>query len=122
MPRVNFFELSADDPERAMKFYEKVFGWKFQKWGDQDYWLTTTGSKEEIGIDGAIQPRKPQSAPVVNTIGVTNLDEAIEKVEQNGGKIAVPKIDIPNVGTMVYFLDTEGNMHGLIQPMPNPQL
>ncbi len=122
MPRVNFFELSADDPKRAMNFYEKVFGWKFQKWGDQDYWLTTTGSKEEIGIDGAIQPRKPKSPPVVNTIGVANLDEAIKKVEQNGGKIAVPKIDIPNVGTMVYFLDTEGNMHGLIQPLPNPRM
>lgn len=122
MAKVTFFELSADDPDRAMKFYEKVFGWKFQQYEGQEYWLATTGAKGDIGIDGAIQPRKPKSAPVVNTIGVTNLDEAIKKVEQNGGKIAVPKIDIPNVGTMVYFLDTEGNMHGLIQPMPSPQM
>ncbi len=119
---MTFFELSADDPKRAMEFYEKVFGWKFQKWTDQDYWLAETGSKEGLGINGAIQPRKPNSAPVVNTIGVTNLDEAIKKVEQNGGKIAVPKMDIPNIGTMAYFLDTEGNMHGLMQPVPNPRM
>ena len=32
MPRVIHFELSADDPARAVKFYDEVFGWKTQKW------------------------------------------------------------------------------------------
>jgi len=32
MPRVIHFEIVADNPERAMKFYEKVFGWEFNKW------------------------------------------------------------------------------------------
>ena len=46
MSRVVHFELCADDPERAVKFYEEVFGWKIQKWdGPQDYWLATTGAK-----------------------------------------------------------------------------
>ncbi len=116
MPKVSWFELRADDPKRAMKFYEKVFGWKFEKWGDQEYWLATTGEKSEMGIEGAIQPRKPKDPPVVNTINVTNIDEAIKKIENNGGKVVVPKMEVSMMGTLAYFLDTEGNMHGLMQP------
>ncbi len=33
MPKVIHFELPADDPERAVAFYEKVFGWTINKWG-----------------------------------------------------------------------------------------
>ena len=32
MPRVVHFEISADDPERAVKFYQKVFSWEIKKW------------------------------------------------------------------------------------------
>ncbi|MFY9638587.1 MAG: VOC family protein, partial [Methanobacterium sp.] len=50
-----WFEIPADDPGRAAKFYENVFGWKVEKWeGPFDYWLVTTGEAEEPGIDGAI--------------------------------------------------------------------
>ena len=32
MPRVVHFEFAAEDPQRAVKFYERVFGWKIDKW------------------------------------------------------------------------------------------
>jgi len=32
MPRVIHFDLPADDPERAIRFYETVFGWQIRKW------------------------------------------------------------------------------------------
>jgi predicted enzyme related to lactoylglutathione lyase len=31
MPRPIHFDMVADDPKTAMKFYETVFGWKFQR-------------------------------------------------------------------------------------------
>ena len=44
MARVVHFEIPADNPERALDFYGKLFGWQFQKYpGPQDYWLVTTG-------------------------------------------------------------------------------
>jgi predicted enzyme related to lactoylglutathione lyase len=44
MPRIIHFELPADNPERAVEFYSKVFGWKMQKWeGPTEYWLVSTG-------------------------------------------------------------------------------
>jgi len=38
MPRVSHFDIPADDPQRAQKFYADVFDWKFEKWdGPMDY-------------------------------------------------------------------------------------
>ncbi|KKM25017.1 hypothetical protein LCGC14_1599260, partial [marine sediment metagenome] len=53
MNRVIHFELNADDPQRAIEFYEKVFGWNTNKWeGEFDYWLVNTGEEDEPGING----------------------------------------------------------------------
>lgn len=67
MPRVVHFELSADNPDRAVKFYTKVFNWKIEKWaGPQDYWLITTGGEKEPGINGAIMQRSdPKPLPSI---------------------------------------------------------
>ncbi len=122
MSKVSWFELSAKDPKNAMKFYENVFGWKFQRLDGQDYWLVTAGGKDEPGINGAIMPRKAEAAPVVNTINVTNIDEAIGQIEKNGGKIVVPKMDVPMAGTLAYFVDPDGTMFGILQPKANLQM
>lgn len=58
MPKVLHFEIPAEDPERAVKFYEKVFGWKIKKWkGEFDYWLVEAREEDETGINGAIKPK-----------------------------------------------------------------
>ena len=91
MSRVTHFEIPADDPERAIRFYSDVFGWKFQKWdGPMEYWLVETGTGK-AGIDGGMMRRQNPDASVVNTIEVDSLDAAIRAVEQKGGKIVIPK-------------------------------
>jgi len=46
VPRVIHFEINADNPEKATRFYEKVFGWKISKWkGPVDHWNVSTGEK-----------------------------------------------------------------------------
>ncbi|MBK9714444.1 MAG: VOC family protein [Kouleothrix sp.] len=116
MSRVVHFELAADDPERASRFYSAVLGWKIDKWdGPQDYWLATTGDAAQPGIDGAIMRRAPQMPSVINTVDVASVDEAVAKVTANGGQVVEPKMAIPGVGYLAYCLDTEGNMFGLMQ-------
>jgi len=115
MPRVVHFEFGADKPERAVKFYEKVFGWKIEKWqGPVDYWLIMTGEEKEPGINGGMA-KKEDMAAIVNTIDVPSLDEYIKKVKANGGKITIPKRAVPGVGWLAYFKDTEGNIWGMMQ-------
>lgn len=120
MPRVVHFEISAAEPERAMTFYQQVFGWKIDKWdGPIEYWLVTTGAKEEPGIDGGITRREQYSENTVNTIDVPDVDEYTEKIENAGGKIIRPKLFIPGVGYVAYLKDTEGNTFGIMQNDPN---
>ncbi len=125
MPRVIHFEIHADEPERAMKFYQDVFGWKVEKWqGPMDYWFVYTG-KDEPGIDGAImqraQPLRGGDGIVayVCTVGVKPIDEFVEKVKSHGGKISRPKGAIPGVGWFAQCYDTEGNLFGLMEDDPN---
>lgn len=123
MPRVVHFEIHAESPERAVRFYESAFGWRAAKWdGRQDYWLLTTGSAGESGIDGAIVRRRG-SAPAegaatnafVCTIEVPVLDIFMDNVRRHGGAIVVPKAAIPGIGWLAYGRDTEGNVFGLMQ-------
>jgi predicted enzyme related to lactoylglutathione lyase len=56
LPRIVHFELNVKDVEKTIKFYEEVFGWKFEKWsGPIDYWLIMTGDENEPGIDGGLE-------------------------------------------------------------------
>ena len=118
MPRVVHFEIPADNPERAIRFYGDVFGWKFQKWdGPMEYWIVQTG-EEQRGIDGGLMRRQNPGASVVNTVEVTSVDESVRSIEQKGGKTVVPKMPIPGVGFIAYCHDPEGNMFGIMQPDP----
>jgi predicted enzyme related to lactoylglutathione lyase len=118
MPRVIHFEVHADQPERAIKFYKDVFDWKIEKWPSMDYWLITTGEKDDPGIDGAITPRMDKNT-TVNTIGVDSIDKYVAKVLASGGKVVMPKGPIPGVGYFAGCIDSEGNSFGLMQSDPN---
>ena len=127
MSRVIHFEIQAENPERAMTFYENLFGWKFSQWGDQQYWVVTTGDKAQPGIDGGLLPRPVAGAPLdgaavnafVCTIEVDNLDRKVDEALQGGGVLALPKMPIPTMGWLAYCKDTEGNIFGLIQMDPS---
>src|SRR4051812_37223720 len=120
MPRPVHFDISADDPERAARFYETAFGWKVQKWvGSADevaYWLIETGEGEP-GIDGGMAPRgQGPEGGTVNTIGVPSLDEYLQIVPRAGGHITTEKMAIPGVGWLAYATDTEGHPLGVMEP------
>lgn len=127
MPRVVHFEIHAGDPERAVRFYQAVFDWKFQKWeGPMEYWLVTTGPDDQPGINGGLMPRRGEIdgeavIAYVCTADVSNVDESTATVEANGGKVVVPKMPIPGLAWLVYCKDTEGNIFGMMQSDPNAQ-
>jgi predicted enzyme related to lactoylglutathione lyase len=130
MNRVVHFEIQAEDPDRAMKFYKDVFGWSFTKWGEQEYWMVMTAEKEskEPGINGGLLPRPAKMPPkecgtnaFTCTVQVENFDETAKKIEAAGGLIAMPKFAILKMAWQGYFLDTEGNTFGVHQPDENAQ-
>ena len=109
MSRVVHFEIHADDPQRAVNFYQHIFDW-----------LITTGVDTEPGINGAIVQRtQPINGDAVIayvcTVDVPSVDEAIAKITSHGGTIQLPKMAVPHVGWLAYAKDTEGNIFGVMQ-------
>jgi predicted enzyme related to lactoylglutathione lyase len=117
MGRPVHFEIHVDDIERARGFYEKLFGWSFQKWGEADYYVVTTG-EGTAGINGGMLPRQAGGERVngwVNTVSVDDLDSCLALVEANGGTIALPKQPMEGIGWVAYAIDSEGNLFGMIE-------
>ena len=82
MPRVVHFEICADHPERAVEFYQSVFGWEIRRWdGPLEYWLIITGQDEEPGINGGLVHRDSSVAGPTNIIDVPSLDTALLRIE-----------------------------------------
>jgi len=118
MPRVVHFEFAAEQPDRAEKFYNEVFGWSATKWdGPMDYRLLKTGEEGTPGINGALfVPCDGQGlGKTVATIDVPSVDEYIAKITDHGGSVANPKMAVPGVGYVAHCKDTEGTLFGIIQ-------
>ncbi|MGA3192310.1 MAG: VOC family protein [Candidatus Bathyarchaeia archaeon] len=126
------FEIPVNDTEKMKKFYSGVFGWKIEK-GSEDmssgmeYWLLGTVPMDEQmrplrpGINGGMYKKTKETKemkPVIY-IQVESADAYIEKIKKLGGKIIVPKQEVPHVGWTAIAVDPEGNQLGIMQPM-NP--
>ena len=46
------FAIHADDVQRARRFYEAVFGWRFEPWGPPDFYLIHTGDEARPASKG----------------------------------------------------------------------
>jgi uncharacterized protein len=108
-----WFEIPADDIERAKKFYANLFGWKIEKFpGMADYCHIDTGGAEDTP-DGALMARNQPGQPITNYVSVDSVSEASAKVEKLGGKICTPKTAVPQMGYFSICQDTEGNTFAL---------
>ncbi len=108
-----WFEIPADNVERARKFYGALFGWKIEKFpGVTDYWHIDTGGADRTR-DGGLMARKHPEQPITNYVAVSSVDESAAKVEKLGGKICLPKTAVPQMGYFVVCQDTENNTFAL---------
>lgn len=118
MKRPIHFEIPAEDPQKAIAFYQTVFGWKFEPWsGPMEYWTVKTGDGQP-GIDGGLMKRMHPEQPCVNTMDVEDLDAVVAVIEGAGGQCVVPKMPIPGIGWLAYFKDLDGHIFGVMQADP----
>lgn len=118
-PVIDWFEIPVRDLDRAQRFYEQV--------------LATTLRREPAGPGTTLAviahgdgpsagclmagERTPEPAPngVLIYLNVEpSLDAAMERATAAGGRIATPKVVLPDgMGCFAHVLDTEGNCVGL---------
>ncbi|WP_316505575.1 VOC family protein [Nitrosopumilus sp.] len=121
MNKVVWFEIPFDESERAQKFYKDVFGWQINHFPEMDYYVATTDDsdpqtmepKQPGAINGGLMKKDDTAKHPVILVEVPSIDEHLKKIEQNGGKTVMPKINAGNLGLYARVSDTEGNVIGL---------
>lgn len=118
---LNWFEIPANDLERAFQFYNSILPNRVRKgtfFGIELVLFSVPFNTGEA-VGGSIVARpdlKPTTeGPIIyiNTFG--QLDEALARVEAAGGSVVVPKMDLGNFGHSAMIIDSEGNKVGLHQ-------
>jgi predicted enzyme related to lactoylglutathione lyase len=114
-----WFEIPADKPERAQKFYSALFGWKINPFpGATDYWHIETGGSDDTP-DGGMLVRKHAQQPITNYISVPSVTRGMAKVEKLGGTVCLRKTAVPGMGYFAICRDTEGNEFALWEMSQN---
>src|SRR5215831_6769173 len=99
-PHICWFEIPADNVERAQTFYGKLFGWKIDKFPGpttKPYWLIDTGN-EDASRNGGMMERQFPAHTITNYIAVPSVNKAAAKVEKLGGKVCMGKTAVPQMG------------------------
>jgi|SRR5215210_1024823 len=112
-------ELPSDDPEKAARFYEEMFGWPMEHAAQFDYWTFATEPNRGGGFN-KIDPNSPIGFPIkggetIIYVEVDDIDAGLTKAESLGGQIMTPNSDIPGVGSFGIFRDPSGNLIGLFK-------
>ncbi len=119
MNTIGYFEIQANDPEKAVEFYTNVFDWKFMEESGLPikYWRIETE-----GIGGGLLERPAKTPPTecgtnafVCSIEVADFDATTEFILENGGQVAMPKFEIPRRCWQGYFIDSDTNTFGIFQ-------
>jgi predicted enzyme related to lactoylglutathione lyase len=130
------FEVPADNPERAAKFYRELFGWDIKRFEGSsegmdyrpenfEYWMVNTvptdaqGRPTEPGVNGGLMRRMfPNQAPV-NYVSVESVDDFVRKAERLGAKVLMGKSPVPGMGWFAQLNDTEGNVFAIWELDPS---
>ncbi len=121
---LSHFAINADDVPRAQRFYEQVFGWRFEPWGPPGFLQIFPGKDSDPAVRGALQGRR-ELVEGQRTVGfecsfaVQDVDAVAAAVVANGGSLIIPRTLIPTVGYLIFFRDPEGNAVGAMQYDPS---
>ncbi|WP_028777283.1 VOC family protein [Shimazuella kribbensis] len=105
--KVTWFQLPAEDMERAWNFYHQVFGWS-----PEEMYV----NKTLLGaINGEIAERNEGMQHPRLVIRVDNVNHMMGKIRKSGGEIVKERTEIPEIG-MVFasFVDSEGNIINIV--------
>lgn len=123
MPNIAYFEIPADNVDRAKHFYHSLLGWKIDpvtahsmdlgKMAAMQYHGISMGEPEEGTMNMGGMYKRQMGEGIKSYVKVDDIDKVLAKVERLGGKIVMPKEMIKGVGLVAIIRDTEGNGIGI---------
>lgn len=103
---INWLELPAADPGRAVTFYGGLFGWTTQQFGP-DYHLIQNGPAGAITTGDFTHPRV--------YFATEDIDASVKKVAELGGTAGEVQT-VPDVGRIAHCADDQGTPFSLYEP------
>jgi uncharacterized protein len=113
-----WFEVPADDPARAKKFYGALFGWKMNPMPHMDDYSHIDTGGADASPDGAVMKRMHPQHTITNYVLVPSVTRFMAKVVKLGGSICKPKTAVPGMGHFAICQDTENNTFALWEMNP----
>ena len=114
---VSIFEIPATDISRAVTFYQAILGIHIEQMEFSGMHMGVFPSEDQVSFGVIMQGEGSTPSPNGVTLylnGGDDLQLILDKVEENGGQIVVPKSPhADESGFFALFIDTEGNKLGL---------
>jgi uncharacterized protein len=114
------FEIPIKEPGRAKQFYEKVFGWNVEAWGEEGYWMAKTTESDKEGmpkmkgaLNGALYKGNPGHDPSILVVQVPSIAKHVDTITKAGGTLIKERTPVGDMGFYAQIRDTEGNVIGL---------
>ncbi len=107
-----WLDLVSKRPRSTEAFFHTVFGWKMTK--DRKvpgFTFYTPTAEPEGGIRPRMTKEEPSNLPY---IGVKSIDKTLVRIKAAGGKVLIPKTEIPP-GWLAVFRAPGGVVQGLLE-------
>ena len=107
-----FFEIPVRDLERAVAFYEALFGIAMEREEIDGNQYAHFPAVDGAGIPGSLaygDSYAPSRDGTRLYLAVPSIEETLERVTVLGGKVLYPKTDTGGYGFVAEFSDSEGN-------------
>lgn len=112
-----WFDLVTDDLAATRGFYGAVFGWQFRDAGSSSGYTIIQHAGRDIG--GALRHEqavgKTGGARWLALMSVADVEQALRRLESQGGKVVVPPKAVAGRGTQALVRDAEGATFGIVR-------
>ncbi|MCU1684121.1 MAG: glyoxalase/bleomycin resistance protein/dioxygenase [Amycolatopsis sp.] len=108
-------DVVVQDRKRAMAFYGGLFGWELAEGGPDTggYTMASVDGRQVAGIAQAMDAAQPASWTTY--LAVSDADKAVAAIEEAGGQIHAPVMDVLSLGRMAIAADPGGAVFGIWQ-------
>jgi predicted enzyme related to lactoylglutathione lyase len=107
--RFVWHDLNTKDVAGSKRFYGETFNWRFEA-SDNGPYLHITAGDQMIGGMREMSPEEPGPTSWLGYIGVDDVAATVTKITSAGGKVFMPTMTMPNVGTFAVTADPSGGV------------